>query len=64
MFNIFGPIRKYTSLCIDYHVERCKISVILFGSMWVTAETLIVETEVWPMPFLINMFAALKGSQF
>ena len=25
---------------------------------------LIVETEVWPMPFLINMFAALKGSQF
>ena len=30
-------------------------------SKGVTAETLIVETEVWPMPFLINMFAALKG---
>ena len=33
MFNIFGPIWKYTTLCFDYHVERCKISVILFGSM-------------------------------
>ena len=23
----------YTSLCIDYHVERCTISVIIFGSV-------------------------------
>ena len=27
-------------------------------------ETLIVETAVWPVPFLINVFTALKGSQF
>ena len=25
---------------------------------------MIVETAVWPIPFLINVFAALKGSQF
>ena len=30
----------------------------------VTDETLIVETAVWPIPFLINVFTALKGSQF
>ena len=29
----------------------------------VTDENLIVETAVWPIPFLINVFAALKGSQ-
>ena len=27
-------------------------------------ETLIVEIAVWPMPFLINVFIALKGYQF
>ena len=27
-------------------------------------QTLIVETAVWPIPFLINMFTALKGSHF
>ena len=30
----------------------------------VTDETLIVETAVWPIPFLISVFTALKGSQF
>ena len=25
--------------------------------------TLIVETAVWPIPFLINVFTALEGSQ-
>ena len=25
---------------------------------------LVAETMVWPIPFLINMFTALKGSQF
>ena len=30
----------------------------------VTDETLIVETAVWPIPFLINVFTALKESQF
>ena len=24
----------------------------------------VAETVVWPIPFLINMFTALKGSQF
>ena len=28
----------------------------------VTDETLIVETAVWHIPFLINVFTALKGS--
>ena len=35
------------------------------NSLWlyvVTDETLIVETAVWPTPFLINVFTALKGS--
>ena len=31
--NIFGPHLVFTSLCIDYTVEKCKITVILFGSM-------------------------------
>ena len=31
--NIFGPHLDFTSLCIDYAVEKCKITVILFGSM-------------------------------
>ena len=39
------------SLCIDNPVES------------VTDETLIVETAAWPIPFLINVLAALKGSQ-
>ena len=30
----------------------------------VTDETLIGETAVWPIPFLTNVFTALKGSQF
>ena len=57
-FNIFGPIwviRTRTSLCIDYPVERCKITVILFGSML---------PNLGPSLFFINMFSALKGSQF
>ena len=35
-FNIFGPILNYTRLCINYPVERCKITVIPFGSMLLT----------------------------
>ena len=27
-------------------------------------ETSIVETAIWPITFLINVFTALKGSQF
>ena len=57
-----------TSPCIHYPVESCKISVVLFGSMLSnlkgTDETLIVETAVWPISFLINVFTVLKGSQF
>ena len=30
---IFWSHLDNTSLCIDYPVEKCKISVILFGSM-------------------------------
>ena len=30
----------------------------------VTEEVPVAETAVWPIPFLINMFTALKGSQF
>ena len=63
------PHLDNTSLCIDYPAEKCKFSVILFGSMLpnlkrVTDETSIVETAVWPITFLINVFTALKGSQF
>ena len=28
------------------------------------SEKSVAETAVWPIPFLINMFTALKGSQF
>ena len=30
----------------------------------VTDESLVAKTAVWPTPFLINIFTALKGSQF
>ena len=30
----------------------------------VTEEAYVAETAVWPIPFLINMFSALKRSQF
>ena len=30
----------------------------------VSDETVIVETAVWPILFLISVFTALKGSQF
>ena len=52
---------------LHYPVERCKSTLILFGSMLpnrVTEEALVAETAVWPMPFLINMFTALIGSRF
>ena len=32
-FSNIWPHLDYTSLCIDYPVESCKITVILFGSM-------------------------------
>ena len=38
--------------------------VVCTGRQPSTDETLIVETAVWPIPFLINMFTALKRSQF
>ena len=67
MFNISGPLYDITSLCIDYAVESCKNSVILLAPCCqiyrVTDETLIVETAVWPIPFLINVPTPLKGSQ-
>ena len=32
-FNIVGSIFDFTNLGIDYPVEKCKITVVLFGSM-------------------------------
>ena len=49
----------YTNHCIDYAVERCKVVVIR-----VTEEAKVAETSIWLIPFLINIFAALKGSHF
>ena len=45
-------IRNFNCYTIDGFTDR------------VTDETSIVETAVWPIPFLINVFAALKGSKF
>ena len=54
------PLLDNTSLCIDYPVESCKIAIILFGSNDVAkSKGSLVETAVWPIPFLINMLTAL-----
>ena len=47
----------------DYPVEKCTITVILFGSMLPNFIGSLKRLK-WPIPFLINMFSALKGSQF
>ena len=50
---------------ISYSVAQCLVNPKRgISSLRVTDETLIVETAVWPIPFLINVFTALKGSQF
>ena len=36
----------------------------LFESVLPNLGSLAAETAVWPIPFLINTFTALKGSQF
>ena len=52
----------------DCHVKICKFTALSSGSFCqiyrVTDEALIAETAVWPNFFLMNVFFALKGSNF
>ena len=65
--STFGHI--YYSLCVDYRVAKdAKLQYFPLAPCCqiyrVTEEALVAETAVWPIPFLINVYTALKGSLF
>ena len=62
MFNIFGPIWITLVLVLTTLLKDARCCQIF--KYRVTEEAQIAKTAVWSIPFLINMFTALKGSQF
>ena len=53
-----------TSLCIDYPVEVAKLLYFSFWLHFAKSKGSVAETAVWPIPFLTDMLASLKGFQF
>ena len=55
-FNFYSLLKdaKLLKLSLAPYCKICRV----------TEEASVAETAGWPVPLLINMFTALKGSQF
>ena len=66
--HVFGPIKIKLVFVSTTLLKVVKFQLFSLAPCCqikrVTDETLIVETAVWHIPFFINVFTALKGSQF